>query len=84
MLRAALHNYIAFQKYEVMADNVEDFIQKFGKPSRYEERGSEYMECVLQSHTRQLFAYGYTFISNHDSKTGEIVSYYGRNKEVSQ
>ena len=67
-----------FKKYEVQADSIEDFIFKYGKPSRYQERGEEYMKVCIQSHKEDLLKCGYDIITHHDSKSGETVSYYGK------
>ena len=66
----------SFKKYAVQADSVEDFINKYGKPKQYEERGAEYMKCCIASHEEHLKKYSYDFITHHDSKTGETVSFY--------
>ena len=69
--------YEKFKKYEVMADNVEDFLEKYTKYNRHRGRGLDYVKCRINSHKEELEKYGYTFITHHDSKTGEVVSYYG-------
>lgn len=66
-----------FKKYEVKADSVADFIDRYGKRDRYAGRGEDYLNTVIASHTSDLAQYGYTIISHHDSVTGEIVSFYG-------
>lgn len=71
-----------FKKYEVKAENITDFLKKYSKPSRHEQRGLEYVAVRIQSHTEDLNKYGYTFITHHDSITGECVSYYGNKQEV--
>jgi hypothetical protein len=68
--------YEAFKKYQVEADSIEDFHNKYHKPQRYTDRGKEYMECVIKTGYEDMEKYGYTFITHHDSKTGETVSYY--------
>ena len=72
--------YEKFKKYEVLAESIENFIARYGKPSSYSERGEEYMSAVYKSHLLDLEEFGYDFITHHDSKTGECVSYYGRSK----
>lgn len=69
-----------YRKYEVEADSVEDFLNKYTKPSRNEQRCADYQEARVKSHTGDLNKYGYTFITHHDSVTGECVSYYGTTK----
>ena len=65
-----------FRKYEVKADSVEDFLKRYTKPDRHELRGEEYVQARIQSHKEDLQKYGYTFITHHDSITGQTVSYY--------
>jgi hypothetical protein len=69
--------YELFKKYQVEANSIEDFINKYGKHNRYAGRGEEYMKVCIESHKEHLREYGFDFITHHDSKTGEIVSYYG-------
>ena len=71
--------YEKFRKYEVPAASVEDFRQRYTKPSRYQERGPEYVAAILQSAHEDMELYGYTIIPRHSSITGEVVSYYGDN-----
>jgi transposase len=68
----------AFKKYKVEANSIEDFLKRYTKPSRNEQRPIDYQEARIKSHTEDLQKYGYTFITHHDSITGECVSYYGR------
>jgi hypothetical protein len=70
--------YETFKKYQVEANSVEDFHNKYHKESRYTDRGKEYMECVIKTSYEELEKDGFTFITHHDSKTGETVSYYGK------
>jgi len=69
-----------YRKYEVKAESIEDFLNRYTKPSRNEQRSSDYQEARIKSHTEDLEKYGYTFITHHDSVTGECVSYYGTGK----
>lgn len=69
-------SYKAFKKYRVEASSIEEFIRKYGKPKQYWERGEEYMKACIASHTEHFDKYGFDFITHHDSKSGEIVSYY--------
>jgi flagellum-specific peptidoglycan hydrolase FlgJ len=66
-----------FRKYEVKAESIEDFLKRYTKPSRNEQRPEYYQTVRIKSHTEDLKKYGYTFITHHDSITGECVSYYG-------
>lgn len=61
--------YDLFKKYEVQANNLRDFCDKYHK--------YEYSEEDYEAHKRELET-GFTIISHHDSKTGETVSYYGK------
>lgn len=71
--------YENFKKYKVKADSIEDFLKRHSKPKAHELREKEYIEARIKSHTEDLQKYGYTFITHHDSITGEIVSWYGNN-----
>lgn len=67
-----------FKKYEVEANSIEDFLQRYTKPSRNQQRSEDYQEARVKSHSEDLEKYGYTFITHHDSITGKCVSYYGK------
>lgn len=66
-----------FRQYEVEATSVEDFMDRYYKAERYIGRGEVYALLLLQSYKNELRDKGFTFISQHDSITGRIVSYYG-------
>lgn len=68
--------YDTFKKYEVQADNLVDFLEKYSKAGRHSERGSDYVKARIKSHQEDIDKYGFTFITHHDSKCGECVSYY--------
>lgn len=70
--------YEKFKQYELPADSVEDFCNKYHRRGAYHDRGKEYMECDLESHKEELEQYGYTIIPGSSSTTGDIVSYYGK------
>lgn len=74
------NGYNTFKKYEVKANDITDFCNKYYKYDRYTGRGKEYIECCIKHHTEQLDKYGYTILSSHDNVTGDTVAYYG-NKE---
>ena len=59
----------------VPANNVRDFILKYGKPDRYMGRGEDYFEYCVASHEEDVEKYGYTLLSPHDSITGECVCF---------
>lgn len=65
--------YNIFKKYEVKADSVKDFLEKYYKKDRY--KGHE--EELLKSYTEEFKKEGFCFISHHDSITGECVAWYG-------
>lgn len=68
--------YERFKVYRVPADSLTDFLERYTKPSAHRERGEEYVAARIASHQEDLNKYGYTFITHHDSKTGDTVSYY--------
>jgi hypothetical protein len=70
----------SFKKYEVQANSVADFLQRFYKADRYHGRGKEYAAVLLTSHEADFAAEGFDIISHHDSVTGNVVSFYGSKK----
>jgi hypothetical protein len=62
--------YQSFLRYRVDADNVQDFLKRYYKPERI-------TPTLYLPYQYELDNYGYCFISHHDSKTGEVVSFYG-------
>ena len=69
-------SYELFKKYAVEAKSLEDFLERYTKPSRHLERGVEYVKVRIASHQEDIDKEGFTFITHHDSKSGETVSYY--------
>lgn len=69
--------YEHYKQYKVEANSIEDFLKRYTKHNRHEGRGKEYVECRIKSHEEDLEKYGFTFITHHDSITGECVSFYG-------
>ena len=69
-------SYDAFKKYSVHAESLEDFLEKYTKHERHAGRGPEYVAVRIKSHQEDIDKYGFTFITHHDSKTGETVAYY--------
>lgn len=69
-------SYENFKKYQVQANSLEDFLERYTKPKHHAERGEEYVQARLKSHNEDIKRYSFTFITHHDSKCGEIVSYY--------
>lgn len=66
-----------FEKYAVPAASVSDFLERYYKASRYHGRGEEYATVVLASHEAGFERDGFDFIGHHDSKTGEVVAFFG-------
>lgn len=73
--------YERFKTYEVQAESIEDFCNKYHRRGAYHERGADYMECDLQSHKEEFEKYGYTIIPQGSSTTGDVVAYYGRKEK---
>ncbi len=66
-----------FREYQVNdVKTVEEFCNKYYKNKSFIDRGDEYVKCVIESNYKYLQKFGYTFITHHDSITGEIVSFY--------
>jgi hypothetical protein len=70
--------YEKFKKYELPAESIEDFCNKYHRRDAYHERGAEYMAVDLQSHIEEFEKYGYTIIPGSSTTTGDIISYYGK------
>lgn len=68
--------YESFKEFKVEASSLKEFLQRYTKHKQHEGRGQEYVKARIESHNKDLEKYGYTFITHHDSVTGEIVSYY--------
>ena len=81
MPQKEIHNntgYENFKKYIVSdVSSISEFCNRYYKDNRYNGRGKEYAACCLKSNIEHFNKYGYTFITHHDSRTGEVVSYYG-------
>lgn len=71
-------DYARYQQYEMPAADVADFLARYYKADRYTGRGDDYAAALLQSYEERFEADGFVIISHHDSRSGEIVSYYGR------
>jgi len=66
------------KKYKVsekVKAKLENWINTNYKTSRYTGRGVEYVKDVIQSHIEGLQNVGYTIISRHESKNGEVLWY---------
>lgn len=75
-------SYYSFKKYEVQANSLEEFLEKHTKHDRHAGRGAEYVAVRIKSHQEDVDKYGFTFITHHDSKSGETVAYYPLQKEA--
>lgn len=56
-----------------MSDELFEILKNTYRPSRFQDRGSEYMDAVLKSKIKHLELYGKTFISHHDDISGRGV-----------
>jgi len=65
-----------FKEYQMPAESVEDFLDRYYKPDRFRGRGDDYAQTLIESHQSDLEQNGYDIISHHDSITGRIVAYY--------
>jgi len=74
--------YDSFKEYQVTAKSAKDFSLRYYKEGAYQGRGADYVECVDQSRIEDIQKNGFSFITHHDSKTGETVSYYGKANEL--
>ena len=48
-------------------------LEKHYRPSRFQDRGSDYMEVAICRHMLWLSRYGWTVLSRHDELTGRGV-----------
>ena len=48
-------------------------LAKHYRPSRFQDRGSEYMEMAIYRHMLWISRYGWTALSHHDELTGRGV-----------
>lgn len=48
-------------------------LEKHYRPSRFKDRGSEYMKSAINSHIRRMSRVGWTALSSHDEITGRGV-----------
>lgn len=76
MLNSTMSTYDRFKRYEVKANSLEDFFRTYGREDRYFNRGEEYMRVVYETAKEELEMYGFTYITPHNSKCGDTVSYY--------
>jgi hypothetical protein len=64
------------ESHIVTAPSVREFLRLWKKPSRI---GGGYvsLDQMTQDYTEELYCYGYTFVTRHDSNTGREVYYFG-------
>lgn len=72
-----MSSYDNFKKYEVKdVKTVEEFHKKYHRHDRFEGRGKEYAQCVINTSYKELEEDGFTIITHHDSNTGQCVAFY--------
>lgn len=59
---------------------VREFVETYYKNSRLRGRGDDYAESVIASHEAYFEKHGYDLISRHESRMGELVSFFGHLK----
>jgi hypothetical protein len=70
-----------FENNRVSAESIDDFINKYYKPSRLTAQGyPDYEQILKASHNQDFLEHGFDIISHHDSRTGEVVAYFGTDK----
>lgn len=69
--RIGFTSYNSFHKDMVDAESVEDFINRYYRPERI-------TDTLVDTYKERFNSEGFCFISHHDSRTGSIVSYYGK------
>lgn len=55
---------------------IRDEIPMHYRPSRFFDRGSDYMESAMLNHEKRMHELGYTLLSHHDEITGRGVAFY--------
>lgn len=59
------------KKYEVKCKSVEEFLEKYTKYERHKGRGVEYANERILTYKKELVNNGFTFLSRHESITGD-------------
>ena len=74
--------------YEVFEDckvtdvnSVTEFLDRYYRKDRYTGRGEEYAAVVLASHKKMFELWGMDWIARHESVTGGVVAFYGKEGE---
>lgn len=70
--------YERFKKYEVKAESLREFCDRYHRRGAYHDRGEDYMQFDYEDHKKELERDGYTIIPQGSSTTGGVVSYYGK------
>ncbi len=56
--------------------SVSEFLDRYYKHDRYRGRGADYAAALLKSYESDIAQDGYAFISQWDSVTGRVVSFW--------
>ena len=56
-----------------MKNELFEILKKTYRPSRFQDRGYDYMDAVLNGKIKDIELYGKTFISHHDDISGRGV-----------
>lgn len=74
-----------FKSYKVNdVNSVAEFLDRYYKKDRYTGRGKEYAAAVLKSHEKCFEVDGVDWISKHESRTGEVVAFYGPSEIITK
>lgn len=68
--------YNIFKKYEVKCNTVRDFLDNFCKKENFKKREKDFGFDLIKHHEDCVRLFGYTILSQYDSTTGRIVSFY--------
>jgi len=66
------------RKYEVWAENIEDFCNRYHQRRLFHELGEDYVESDIEAHKKEFSRYGFTIIPKGTSVTGDVVTWYGK------
>lgn len=69
--------YESMKKYEVKAESIEDFCNRYHRRGAFHDRGEDYMQYDINEHKKEFERNGFTMIPKGTSTTGEVVTYYG-------
>ena len=68
--------YERMKKYAVPAKDPTDFLERYTKAGYGIEIGEDYQKARIESAYEDLKRCGYCILSTHESKTGEIVTWF--------